>query len=245
MTTVVLSADATRLVDVARKVLTGDNLPDAALVGGLAVTIRVAAPATLYRATADVDVVTNDEEPTFVEIITTRHDAGEPLIIDGIKVDVIATSPVSDADLAGIEDGPRLFAASHRWALETAEAVTLTTDAESARPFRLRVATPAALVAAKAHALGFARSQRRTTKHGSDLLDVYRLVELYDSDGSLSAEVRGAPAGLARIIAAIAERELMANPAAAAHRMSLASLAPIDAGRVADTMEAFVEVLRS
>jgi len=30
-------------------------------------------------------------------------------VIDDIKVDVIATGPVAEADLDGIEDGPRLF----------------------------------------------------------------------------------------------------------------------------------------
>jgi hypothetical protein len=132
MTTIVISADAAPLLDVARQVLDSEDLPDAALIGGLAVTVRVASPATLYRATADIDIVTGDETPTLVQILTTLHDTGEPIVIDGIRVDVIATAPVSDRDLEGIDDGPRLFVASHRWALETAEAVTLTTTAPTA-----------------------------------------------------------------------------------------------------------------
>lgn len=33
---------------------------------------------------------------------------------------------MTEADLADIDDGPRLFVASHRWALDTAESVTRT-----------------------------------------------------------------------------------------------------------------------
>ena len=66
-------------------------ISDSALIGGLAVVVRVAAPATPYRATADIDIVTDDSEPTLVEILANRHGTREPIVIDGIKVDVIAT----------------------------------------------------------------------------------------------------------------------------------------------------------
>lgn len=119
MTTILINAAAGPLLDVAAKVLTHPDLPDAALFGGLAVTIRVAAHTTSYRATADVDLVTGDDTPTLVELLTRDHNSPEPVVIGDIKVDVIATGAVTDADLAGIDDGPRLFVAGHRWALDT------------------------------------------------------------------------------------------------------------------------------
>jgi hypothetical protein len=44
--TILINAAAGPLLDVAAKVLTRPDLPDAALIGGLAVTIRVAANTT-------------------------------------------------------------------------------------------------------------------------------------------------------------------------------------------------------
>lgn len=70
MTTIELPLESGPLLDVVRTVLTGD-VPDAALIGGLAVTARVASPTTGYRATADVDFVSADDTPpTLVEVLT-------------------------------------------------------------------------------------------------------------------------------------------------------------------------------
>lgn len=239
MTAIVISADAALLVEVARKALAHQDLPGSALIGGLAVAVRVAAPNTSYRATADIDIVTDDAEPTLMEILTSRHDTHEPIVIDGIKVDIIATMPVSGDDLAGIDDGPRLFVAGHRWALDTAEAVTITTTTASTQPLTIRVATPAALVAAKAHAVGFARSQRRSTKRGSDLLDVFRLVQLRGDDGRLAATVHTAPGRLAPIIAEVIRSAFLANPTKAAAVMGTPT-ATIEPEEIEDLMTAFV-----
>ena len=187
MTTIELPLESAPLLAVVRTVLTGD-VPDAALIGGLAVTARVASTTAGYRATVDVDFVSADDTPpSFVEVLTARHQVEEPIVIDGIKVDVIPTYQVSDEDLAGIDDGPRLFVASHRWALDTAEVVTLSCSTPAGTTtVDVKLATPAALIAAKSHAVGFARSQRRATKHASDLLDVYRLVDRYHPPGHSS-----------------------------------------------------------
>jgi len=61
---ILINAAASPLLEVASKVLTRTDLPDAALIGGLAVTIRVAALDSRYRTTADVDLVTGDDTPT-------------------------------------------------------------------------------------------------------------------------------------------------------------------------------------
>jgi hypothetical protein len=245
MTTLILSPDTAPLLAAVRAVLDTEDLPTAALIGGLAVTIRVAAPATTYRATADIDIVTTDTDPTLVEILATRHHTTEPLHIAGIKVDVIPTHPVTVADLDGIDgidDGPRLFVAAHRWALVTAEPLTLATS--TSEPFTVDVATPAALLATKCHAVGYARSQRRATKHGGDMLDVYRLIDAHDRDGELAAKIHEAPGDLAPVIARVIGTEILANPAKAAGSMTSASPTPIDPDDLVASLEAFIEDLR-
>lgn len=74
-------------------------------------------------------------------------------------------------------------------------------------------ASPAALLATKCHAVGYARSQRRATKHGADMLDVYRLVDAYNLDGELATELHEAPGRLAPVIADVVRTEILANPA--------------------------------
>ena len=243
MTTIDLPEDSASLLAVVHTVLSG-AVPDAALIGGLAVTARVAST-TGYRATNDVDFVSADDvPPTFLEVITARHQVEAPIVIDGIKVDVIPTYDVSDEDLADIDDGPRLFVAGHRWALDTAESVPLRcTTPASTTSVDVRLATPAALVAAKSHAVGFARSQRRATKHGADLLDVYRLVDRYHPRGDLAPELSGAPGHIAEIIVSTVRTEYLANPVKAAKAMASSQGTAIPADDVVQTMRAFVEDL--
>lgn len=244
MTTIALPLESAALLAVVRTVLTGD-VPDAALIGGLAVTARVASSTVGYRATNDVDFVTADDTPpSLIEVLTYRHQIEEPIVLDGIKVDVIATYEVSDEDLAGLDDGQRLFVAGHRWALVTAEMVTLIcTNADETTAIDTKLATPAGLIAAKSHAVGFARSQRRATKHGSDLLDVYRLVDRYHPPGQLVPELQRAHGTISQVIAAVVRAKYLANPAKAAASMSSAQGSIVAAGDVAQTMTAFVEDL--
>lgn len=101
----------------------------------------------------------------------------------------------------------------------------------------------AALIAAKSHAVGFARSQRRATKHASDLLDVYRLVDRYHPLGDLVPELESAPGQIGAVIAAIVRDEYLANPGKAAASMASSQGTAIAADDVAQTMTAFVEDL--
>ena len=243
MTTIDLPDGSASLLTVVQTVLSGE-VPAVALIGGLAVTARVASTAG-YRATNDVDFVTADDAPpTFLEVITARHQVEAPIVIDGIKVDIIPTYDVGEDDLADVDDGPRLFVASHRWALDTAETVTLRCTAQmSTTAVDVRLATPAALIAAKSHAVGFARSQRRATKHASDLLDVYRLVDRYHPPGQLVTDLQHAPGRLTGVIAAIVRAEYLATPVKAAPAMSESQGTRISADDLAQTMEAFVEDL--
>jgi len=246
VTTIDLPPESNSLLGVVRTVLTGD-VPDAALIGGLAVTAHVASPTVGYRATADVDFVSADDTPpTLVEVLTARHQVDEPIVIDGVKVDVIPTYAVTEEDLADIDDGPRLFVAGHRWALDTAEVVTLSCATPTGTiTVEVKLATPAALIAAKSHAVGFARSQRRATKHASDLLDVYRLVDRYHPPGQLVPELQSAPGDIAAVIAVIVRAEYLANPVKTAASMASAQGTAISPDDVAQTMAAFVEDLEN
>lgn len=243
MTTIDLPDDSASLLAVLQTVLSGE-VPNAALIGGLAVTARVAST-TGYRATNDIDFVTADDAPpTFLEVITARHQIDAPIVIDGIRVDVIPTYDVSEDDLADIDDGPRLFVASHRWALDTAETVRLRcTTSTATTSIDVRLATPAALIAAKSHAIGFARSRRRATKHTSDLLDVYRLVDRYHLRSDLVSQLIGAPGGIAQVIAVIVRDEYLVNPVRAATAMASSQGTAIEADDVSQTLEAFIEDL--
>jgi len=233
------------LLEAVRTVLATPGLPPVALIGGLAVTARVSAAGALHRATNDIDLVTIylEPDPEAAELIAAAHGAeARELVVNGVKVDLIPTSPVDDADLDGHEDRDRLFLAGHRWAFETAEAARLTVP--GATPLVVRLATPAGLVAAKSHALGFPSSTRRATKHGSDLLDLIRLVDLYGADDTLADRLRAGPADVARIVADVCDREILANPIRAARTIGAVSPMPIDPDRVADIIGAFVDGLR-
>ena len=240
-----LPASSRPLLEAARAVLATPGLPPVVLIGGLAITTRVSAAGVEHRATVDIDLVTTylEPDPEAAELIAdAHHSARDPLVVGGVKVDIIPTGPVSEDDLDGLDDGPRLFVTGHRWAFETGEATRLAVTGSD--HLDVRIASVAGLVAAKSHAVGYPNARRRATKHGSDVLDLYRLVDLYDGDGALTVDLRAGPAELARIVADVADREISANPARAATTMAAASSTPIDAVRVADTIEAFIEGLR-
>jgi hypothetical protein len=230
------------LLEVARTVLATPGLTDIALIGGLAVTMRVSAAGVDHRATVDIDLVTIESDPEVADILASAHGSERrSLLIDQIKVDLIVTSPVTNDDLDGLTDNDRLFVAGHRWAFEEAESSLLT--ARGAEPIAIAVATPAGLVATKSHAIGYPTPLRRSTKMASDLLDFFRLVDLYDREGALAAELRVAPGGIAAIVADVAQREILANPTAATNKMASASPTPIDVRNVVTATEAFVDEL--
>lgn len=239
---ILLPEHSSGLLEVTRTVLATPGLPAVALIGGLAVTMRVSAAGAGHRATIDIDLVTVETDPDAGEVIAEAHHADpRTLVIDEVKVDLIATSAVTDDDLDGLEDKDRLFVVGHRWAFESAVPSRLAVL--GADPVTVDVATPAGLVATKSHAVGYPSSRRRATKSASDLLDLFRLVDLYDREGELSGELRGAPGGISRIVADVAQDQVLTNPAAAATKMAAASPAPIEAGDVEAVIETFVDEL--
>ncbi len=108
-----------------------------AVIGGLAVTCRLFG---MQRATQDVDIV-SDESPDVIAGAGTAADnlvnagfatrdntsATTRLSIDGTKIEIIETRPVTAADVATVEpDRARLFVLGHRWAVETATMCAIT-----------------------------------------------------------------------------------------------------------------------
>ena len=210
-----------------------------AIIGGLAVTCRCR---SMARATADVDAVTGPdgaagivsdlgaeqlaevlEQRSSTSLHTTVEVEGGPvtiavqgghLFVNEVKVDVIATDELALLDLDGLNDKQRLFVASHRWALESAEPVLLRVAHRSAPRdltivhAKVAVATPAALVAMKLHSLQD-RRQARSEKEASDTEDLYRLLQEHDAAGLVADAIVGAPYGLTRLVVDAARRLLV------------------------------------
>jgi hypothetical protein len=224
--------------------LVGPDVPPLALVGGLAVNLRLTAGADAHRATRDIDVVSGDDLPSVIDVLGAEHamDRAQTVHVGEFDVDVIATLPVGTEELDGLDDANRLFFLGHRFAFDSAEPLQLGTRDRSDLVI-VPVATPAGLVAAKSHAVGHPRAIRRATKHAGDLYDVFRLLEVFDADGSIGDAIAGAPHGLGALVAAVLQQEILANPARAAHQMSIASVDLLDADRVADAVEPFVRAI--
>lgn len=149
------------------------------LVGGLAVNVRLARP---HRVTNDVDTVSGDQ-PKLIELLASSDDAvrlsaakvelGEP----SVEVDVMEST---EGAALPAEPGERAFALARRWAMQTASAVSLgVVDANGAITAEadLAVASVPALIALKTVAIPRRRAGSYPEKIGSDIQDLYRLVE--------------------------------------------------------------------
>lgn len=245
MTTIELPLESAPLLAVVRTVLQGD-VPDTALIGGLAVTARVTtSPRISYRATADIDFVTTDDvAPTLIEILTARHDTTEPIVIDGIKVDVIPTNDVSEVDLDGIDDGPRLFVASHRWALDTAEPVTMTCAPER-RAHHRRCAVGHASCARRCEVSRrrlrpFPAPRHQTRRRPPRRLPARRPIPP-DRRAGPRTPGRSRPSGNGDRCRR--RKEFLINPSGAAAAMGTAAGTPIGSSDVAATMADFADDL--
>jgi hypothetical protein len=240
---VVLPRALARFVDVL-EVLTAPYMPPVALIGGMAVNIRLSTAAEAHRVTQDIDLVADEASPTAVEVLShgTKPAQEDTVVLSGIEIDVIETHPVTDQDLDGLNDEQRLFVVGHRWALETAGIVRVAT-ATDASAVEVPVAAPAGLVAGKSHAAGYPRAPRRETKHGGDLYDIFRLVEVFDARGELRSEFSAAPGKVGRLVAHVVEAEILAEPARAMRRMAPAASTPLNVQRIVDALEPFVAAL--
>ena len=198
-----------RLIRTATTLFETPRFHPAALVGGLAVTVRLA---TVHRATNDVDTVAEGEGPRdlALQYLGDREAADQNrIVVDGVKVDVMATWPLPDhSDDLPDADLDRLFVVGHRWALDSATPVEIdavSPDGAVLETGTLSVATVPALVACKLHAIAD-RKGPSLSKRESDALDLVRLTgDLIRSDESVRA-LQSAPFDLASLVAAGVER---------------------------------------
>jgi hypothetical protein len=183
----VLLAGGGRIAEYVRTLARLPSDPPWVLVGGLAVNVRLA---RVHRATSDVDTVSPDQ-PGLVEIMVAGGaeplSAGKVQFRDpDVEVDVMPSTEGEELP-RGPDD--RCFALVRRWAMRTATAVSLGVfdDAgEVIERTELQVASTAALVALKAVAIPRRRDGNYPEKIGSDIQDLFRLVDGSDLEGIVS-----------------------------------------------------------
>ncbi|MGO9872166.1 MAG: nucleotidyl transferase AbiEii/AbiGii toxin family protein [Acidimicrobiia bacterium] len=235
----------TRLVYTAATLFARPDFGPAALVGGLAVTMRLA---TVHRATNDVDAVSDGEAPLQYVGEDAAHGA-KRIEIDGVKVDVMPTSPLPmTAEELPDGDLDRLFVLGHRWALESAEPVAVrvitTTESEPSHAQTLIVATAPALVACKFHAIADRRDARRD-KRESDALDLVRLIADLVRAPAGAEQFADAPFDLAALVSLQAQRWLIEDATRTARLINLSAGAGEDMmnlANIATIGELFVEM---
>ncbi|MGH9092260.1 MAG: hypothetical protein ACRDZR_12925 [Acidimicrobiales bacterium] len=172
----------------------------------------------MHRATSDVDTVVEEGDPPGAVNVLLRMDGTEAdpesdhrVWVQGTKVEVIHVGPVDDSDLAGIPEKDALFVASHAWALQTAVPCTLVAEADSVVRTIAPVATPAALVAMKLHAIEDRRPSRAQDKRAGDAWDIYRLLVDCDANGAVRGALGGAPPIFRGLVRVAAERILVSG----------------------------------
>jgi hypothetical protein len=178
------------------------HLPEFALIGGLAVMIRLGQP---HRATNDVDTVSDDEGGLFDALVADGLDRrGDSVMLDAdLKLDVIDVSE-GDPDY--------LPFATHRFAFDTRTAVELVIRPHqhgAVASATLPVARPSALVAIKLAISEGTGRQRDPRKVGSDAFDVGRLLQRYGPDALADELLDVAEPSLVGRIIDLAERHLV------------------------------------
>jgi hypothetical protein len=201
----------TRLVRAAAKIAEA-NLGNYAIIGGIAVSARLG---QAHRATADIDTVVDNSAPppaveTLLDVPGARADptGAHRVLIDGIKVEIQPTEAFVSADLDGLTDEQILYVGAHRYALESATAMTLAAQTEHVRA-TVPVATPGALFAMKLHAIEDRRPSGGLDKRAGDAWDLYRILLDLDRTAAVRHELAAIPTSLRSLIAQAAERILV------------------------------------
>jgi hypothetical protein len=173
------------------------SLPDHAIIGGLAVMVRLQ---QAHRVTGDIDLVSADESRTIQLLVdgdATRTRNGVRLP-SGIDLDLIdASDPGVTPGIATDEIERRAIegqlAFSH--ALRSATLVDISVSTPDLRPAsaEVRVATTGDLVALKLHAALDPR--RDATKRSSDLYDLARILLVHGTK-VIGNELTDAPPAL-------------------------------------------------
>ena len=213
---VVLPGEAmVRLVRAAAKVADA-QLGRYAIIGGVAVSARLG---QTHRATADIDAVVDDlTPPPAIEALLEQAGAyvdptgAHRVLIDGIKIEIQSTEPFTPDDLDGLTDQQVLYVGAHRYALESATAVTLVAPTEDARATVL-VASAGALFAMKLHAIEDRRPSGGIDKRAGDAWDLYRILLDLDRTASVRNELIQLAPPLRRVIADATQRVLVTRAA--------------------------------
>jgi len=77
----------------------------------------------------------------------------------------------------------------------------------------------------------------------ADLYDLFRLIEVFDATGELAVAVTHAPGGIARIIADVVQRAILADSVRARNQMALTPDRPLDVDHIIAIFATFVEGL--
>lgn len=131
-----------------------------------------------HRATADVDTATDGHNAlALVARIPGASLDGKDITLDGVVIQVIDTYELDD-DVADIEpDADRLFVVSHRYAYETAEPMRVLAGDNVDET--IEIATPAGLLATKAHAV---EDRHEPRKRASDTTDIIGLLDTHHEE---------------------------------------------------------------
>jgi hypothetical protein len=186
------------------------------VVGGVAVAVRLG---QAHRATSDVDTVVDESlPPSAVEALLALPGASaDPgvanrVYVEGTKIELLGVEPMEPDALEGVPELDALFVASHSWALETAALVTVVAGDDPSVAPTVPVATPAALVAMKLHAIQ-TRTAAGAPKRAADAWDIYRILVDLDGGGAVRTALATAPGQLRTLVTASAERILDSNAA--------------------------------
>lgn len=216
--TVMLLGDAMVPLVRAAVALEADDVPPFAVIGGVAVAVRLG---HVLRATADLDTVTDYRyAPTAIEILKRRDDAdydpADPHTISlaGTQVQFQDVVAVTDADVEHLEPRDLLYVAGHAHALERATLVTISaSDRDGPVAATVPVATAGALVAMKLHAYLDRRSTSGPDKRPGDLWDIYNLLLLVAAEAA--DDLSSAGLLLQNVVASTVEQHLVAGAARA------------------------------
>jgi hypothetical protein len=149
------------------------------LVGGLAVNVRLG---RLHRATNDVDTV-SDDQPRLIEILVDDPDterlSGAKVQFQELDVEVDVMESTFGSALP-LDASDRAFALVRRWAMSTATQMSVAVGngtGEISTEVELRVATRPALIALKSVSIPRRQDGTYPEKIGSDIQDLFRLVQ--------------------------------------------------------------------
>lgn len=247
---VAIANDAGRVVErsVASLADLPKDLPRHALVGGLAVMVRLY---QAHRVTTDFDEVSQAPGATVATLVALgarRTPNGVELPDRGVRLDLLdAETSLAELELLATELGSDeerrawQLAVTCRYALETAEPTDILVvehDAVVAR-VSLPVAVAGALVALKVHAA--VAPDRPADKAAADVFDAWRLARTW-GPSVIAEDLARAPVAMVRTTAAQLRQLFDDDVARTAHRLRRASVPGVEAVGVDDLEAAAVLV---